>query len=120
MKTISIKQPWAWLIIHGGKDIENRDWYTRIRGRVAIHAGKYRPSDSELRNIEKAFRVSIPRDRLQFGGIIGTVEIVNCVTDHPSRWFFGTFGFVLARPRPVRFLPCTGKLGFFKAPQDLD
>lgn len=37
---LSIRQPWAWLIIHGGKDIENRTWPTRFRGRVAVHAGK--------------------------------------------------------------------------------
>ncbi len=40
MKALSIRQPWAWLILHGGKDIENRDWATRFRGRVLIHASK--------------------------------------------------------------------------------
>ena len=28
MKALTIKQPWAWAIIHAGKDIENRDWVT--------------------------------------------------------------------------------------------
>ncbi|WP_234838619.1 ASCH domain-containing protein [Sinorhizobium meliloti] len=37
---ISIMQPWAWLIVNGHKDIENRDWPTKSRGPVAIHAGK--------------------------------------------------------------------------------
>ena len=31
MKALSIRQPWAWLILHAGKDIENRDWKPRIR-----------------------------------------------------------------------------------------
>lgn len=38
MKALSIRQPWAWLILHGGKDIENRSWNTNFRGRFLIHA----------------------------------------------------------------------------------
>ena len=38
MKAITIKQPWASLIVHGIKDIENRSWSTKFRGRVLIHA----------------------------------------------------------------------------------
>ena len=38
-KVLSIRQPWAWLILHGGKDVENRNWATKVRGRVLIHAG---------------------------------------------------------------------------------
>ena len=40
MKALTIKQPWAYLIIHGGKDIENRTWRTKYRGRILIHAAK--------------------------------------------------------------------------------
>ena len=40
MMALSIRQPWAWLILHAGKDIENRDWPTRFRGRFLIHASK--------------------------------------------------------------------------------
>ena len=38
MKAITIKQPWASLIVHGVKDIENRTWHTNFRGRVLIHS----------------------------------------------------------------------------------
>ncbi|MEI3544750.1 MAG: ASCH domain-containing protein [Alphaproteobacteria bacterium] len=37
---LSIRQPWAWLIVNGYKDIENRTWPTHFRGKVLIHAGK--------------------------------------------------------------------------------
>lgn len=37
---LSIRQPWAWLILHAGKDIENRTWQTYQRGWFAIHASK--------------------------------------------------------------------------------
>ncbi len=38
MKAITLRQPWAWAIINAGRDIENRNWKTHFRGRVAIHA----------------------------------------------------------------------------------
>jgi hypothetical protein len=38
MKVLSVKNPWAFLIIYYGKDIENRTRKTNYRGRIAIHA----------------------------------------------------------------------------------
>ena len=37
---LSVRQPWAWLLVNGYKDIENRNWATEFRGRCFIHAGK--------------------------------------------------------------------------------
>jgi hypothetical protein len=110
-KFISIKQPWAWLIVAGFKDIENRDWPTSYRGELFIQAGKYRPSEDELRDIEKKFRVKIDRDALQFGGIIGKTRLIDCVRSHPSKWFFGPFGFTLADSSIVPFRPLRGMPG---------
>lgn len=39
MKALTVKQPWAWAIIHGGKNIENRATLWKYRGPLAIHAG---------------------------------------------------------------------------------
>ena len=47
------------------------------------------------------------------GGVVGSVEIVNCVTASNSRWFSGKYGFVLRDPRPLPFTPWSGLLGFF-------
>lgn len=116
MKCISIKQPWAWLIAAGHKDIENRDWFTRYRGPVLIHAGKYVPSNEELFYIKREFGIIVPRSKLQFGGIIGISEIVDCVENHTSRWFFGAFGFVLRNSKVLNFMPMPGKLGLFEVP----
>jgi len=110
MLCLSIKQPWAWLIIHGHKDIENRRWRTKLRGRVLIHTGKTfdgDPEDWDWPKIE-------PPDRFDQGGIIGSVEIVDCVDQSASPWFCGPYGFVLRDPEPLPFLPCRGQLGFFK------
>jgi hypothetical protein len=39
MNGLSIRQPWAWLIVNGHKDVENRSWHTDFRGRVYVQAG---------------------------------------------------------------------------------
>mgnify|MGYP001114609934 CR=1 FL=1 len=40
MKALSIRQPWAWLIVHAGKNIENRSWRSHYHGRFLVHAAK--------------------------------------------------------------------------------
>ncbi|OPC36171.1 ASCH domain-containing protein [Elizabethkingia miricola] len=89
-KALSIKQPWASLIAEGIKDIENRTWKTNFRGRIFIHASTPRKFDIALTDdqtrlalpiLEKAFSRNLP-----FGAIIGEVDIVDCVINHPSIW----------------------------------
>lgn len=117
MKALSIRQPWAWLILNAGKDIENRGWRTHLRGRVLIHAAKGMTREeyeiaAEARLPES---VSFPAfDSLERGGIVGSVEIVRCVISSPSPWFTGPYGFVLRDPQPMTFRPCRGSLGFFE------
>jgi hypothetical protein len=69
MKIISIKQPWASLIVHGLKDVENRTWPTRYRGPLLIHASQ-RADDTSATDIERRFGVSLPGE-LPLGGIVG-------------------------------------------------
>ncbi|MCK5444984.1 MAG: hypothetical protein KAI73_05125 [Rhodospirillaceae bacterium] len=102
MKAISIRQPYAHNIIFDGKDVENRDWRTHYRGPVLIHASK---STAELDKDE--------RGQYQFGGIVGMAEIVDCVQEMESRWFFGPWGFVLENVKELPFMPCKGALSFF-------
>lgn len=117
---LSIRQPWAWAILNAGKDIENRDWSTRRRGPIAIHAakgmtlGEYRACLSTMREIGLPDGVDLPGvDGLERGGIVGMAEIVGCVPRSDSPWFFGMYGFVLANVRPVPFIAVRGSLGFF-------
>jgi tetratricopeptide (TPR) repeat protein len=49
MKALSIRQPWAWLIVHGVKDVENRTWRTNFRGRFLVHAGMRFDEDGHRR-----------------------------------------------------------------------
>jgi len=92
------------------KDIENRDWLTKVRGRVWIHAGKVREDEDVW--IEGNFGIKVPKD-LPLGGIVGSVEIVDCVRESSSQWFFGEYGFVLRDAKPCEFIPMRGQLGFF-------
>jgi hypothetical protein len=113
MKALSIRQPWAWLIVAGHKDIENRSWATNYRGPLLIHAGRAL-ARMPIEKIEKRYRVKVPRDQLLRGGIVGQVELADIVENHKSRWFTGEgFAWVLKNPRPVLFRKITGQLRLF-------
>jgi hypothetical protein len=125
MKTLSIRQPWAWAIMHGGKDIENRDWPTKIRGRVWVHASQGMTSAEydefyfmvryDFGGRNELLETFPPKASLIRGAIIGSVEIVDCVTESDSPWFFGKYGFVLKDPRLFpKPIPYRGRLGFFE------
>jgi len=82
MKIISIRQPWAHLIVNGSKNIENRSWSTKYRGPVLIHASK-------TVNRRACAELGLDSHELPTGGVVGIAELVNCVEDHSSRWFEG-------------------------------
>lgn len=88
MKTITIKHPWAYLIFNG-KDIENRTWPTHFRGRVLIHvsATNFKNWVEKVKAIPGAWdKISIKQEDYKYSAIIGSVEIVDCVVNHPSIW----------------------------------
>lgn len=121
---LSIRQPWVHSILHLGKDIENREWSTKVRGSICLHAAKGMTQDEWRSGFHTALDATadqpspigstFPRAAdLPRGGIVGVVDIIDCVTHSGSPWFFGRYGFVLANARPVEFIPVKGKLGFF-------
>jgi hypothetical protein len=116
---LSVQQPWAWLIVNGLKDIENRTWPTRVRGDVLIHAGKRFDREGYRfvqRMIAEGESLDLPApEQFERGGIVGMTRITGCVEDHNSIWFFGPYGFTLDRraSRPLPFRPVRGALGFF-------
>lgn len=115
MKALSIQQPWAWAILCAGKDVENRDWYTNLRGRILIHAGKKIDKNGYCYLYHIMGLVAIPPiNELETGGIVGSVEIVDCVAKSESEWFSGKYGFVLKNPITMDFIPYKGALGFFE------
>lgn len=93
-KALSIKQPWASLIAHGIKDIENRTWKTHFRGKIYIHASA-KIVDVEFTTAQTSALFSnniwhsgagFPSEMRVVSAIIGEVEIIDCVVNHPSIW----------------------------------
>lgn len=125
---LSVRQPWAWAIVHGGKDVENRSQAAIINGnmrtaigeRIAIHAGIGMTQD-EYREALETFGAAgvtapMPCDLLR-GGIIGTVEVIGIVRKGRDRfespWFFGPYGLLLRRASACPFIGAKGQLGLF-------
>ena len=110
LPALTVKQPLAWAIIFGGKDVENRNWPTKHRGRLLIHAGGSYRTDARLpRGVHPP-----DREELDFSAIIGVVNLVDVVTKSKSPWFEGDYGFVLRKPRAMSSpIPCKGRLGLW-------
>lgn len=119
MKAISIRQPWAWAITNGHKDIENRNWTTRVTGYIYIHASKgctkaeYDDAVWEINKINPNLKIPALKD-LERGGLVGTCTITGCVEKSSSPWFFGRYGFTIENASRMNMIPYKGQLGFFE------
>ena len=111
VKLLTVRQPWAHAIVFDSKDVENRSQRWRYRGPVLILAG-LKMSSAELPAFAKTWT-------MRFGGVIGAAEIIDCVSEYPSKWFEGPFALVLRDRRAVPFVPWRGSQGLANAPQEL-
>lgn len=121
MKALSILQPWAWLIAHGHKDIENRTWINRYHGPFLIHAGKRWGNEQldDCAHIRDRFPHIILPANFDLGGLVGIAEADGCITRSTSPWFNGPFGIPVTNARPIPFAPYRGQLGWFDVPDGL-
>lgn len=78
MKALTIKQPWATLIMQGDKRFEFRSWQTKYRGDLLIHAGKGIDKEA-MKRLEKYLPVKLP-----YGKILGKVKLVDCIKMSPE------------------------------------
>jgi hypothetical protein len=120
-RAIAIRQPFAWAVIHGGKDVENRSAPHRFKSavghRVYIHASKgmTRVEYERAAEFMAGIGVGCPApDDLAFGGVIGSVLVVDIVERHRSPWFGGPHALVLADPRQEPIVPVRGQVGLFR------
>ena len=72
MKTLTIKQPFATLIVEGLKEYEFRTWKTNYRGEILIHAGK--AVDKKAMKKYEYLGLEYPK-----GCIIGKATITDCI-----------------------------------------
>ena len=118
IRVLSVRQPWAWAIVSGCKDIENRSWRTGYRGRIYIHAGLKRAPRDQLARFERLtarLGIAASCDDVR-GAVIGYVELFDCTTRAVSPWYVrGNQAWHLrgaaALARPV---PLVGRLGLFE------
>ncbi|MBD9376159.1 ASCH domain-containing protein [Pseudoxanthomonas sp. PXM04] len=117
MLAVSVIQPWAWLIVHGYKPVDNRKEPHEHRGPTLIHAGqKFDQAGYDLvRECYPEIPMPAP-DAFPKGGIVGVATITDCVTRLNSSWFFGPYGFLLEDAKPLPLVPFRGQLGFFNVP----
>lgn len=131
MKTLTIKNPWGWLVASGLKEIENRTWHTPFRGRVLIHTsatlwntkdGLTNPisclnSRQVLQLFDSGREREFERESFRTSTVIGSVEITDCIQGSDSIWAEqDQWHWVLSNPVlfKVPLLFVKGKLGIWE------
>jgi hypothetical protein len=145
LKCLSIRQPWAWIITHPTevaacglppKTIENRDWSTRHRGGLLLHAsatveasffdrqsglllpdywaGRFGATGRRLAQVIPQHRKDYPTR-----AIVGYAELVEVVEESASPWFVGDYGFVLASAHALPPMNYPGQRMLFDVPKTL-
>jgi hypothetical protein len=128
---LSLKQPWATLLVYGHKTIEVRRWPTARRGYTLIHAARIPDERAEAwkhvpEELQDVARLS--------GGIVGAAELTGCIayrdrevfvkdqTQHLNEpdWFKGPvlYGFKFARANVLPFRSYPGWMRFFPVQED--
>jgi hypothetical protein len=124
MKILSVRQPWAWLIVHGYKTVENRSWRTAHRGRLYIHASLTVDTAAIERTVTQCIADGEPLTAAELaeihttGAIIGYVTVTDCTRTptgddrnwhNPPSWAL-VLRDPIALPQPI---PAKGKMGIF-------
>lgn len=149
LRALTVRQPWAWAIAHGGKDIENRTWSSSYRGLLAIHAAARWDGDGAWarRVIDAASKDQQPGGyfdpplRVEFdtgtgrtlrllsdnrrfilGAVVAVAELVDVARGASSPWAQpDQFHWRLANVRALpEPVPCKGQLGLWALPPDVD
>ena len=117
MKALSLKQPFAELILEGRKKIELRKWNTNFRGEFFIHASK---------NPDKESMKRFGFTALPLGFLVGKANLIDVKTYkdaeehlkdnnlHLASGDWGNHGFILENPVRIEPIPFKGKLNFFE------
>jgi hypothetical protein len=113
VRLLTVRQPWASLIVRGVKDIENRSRFTDYRGPLLIHAAAGAPRVTDVMD-------SAEIDRLPRGVVVGVVLLADAVSYHKSLWFEGPYGWLLANAHEFAVpVPHRGQLAMVSPPQEL-
>jgi hypothetical protein len=134
LKVLSVKQPWASLIIEFGKDAENRTWIPKYRGTLVIAASKSPDKDGDVvkyvdrilsKRSLREFKLRWSCNELPLGKIIGIVDWFRCCGPKEwcdSPWADNTVAvsqWLLENPRKLeKPIPAKGRLGLWDPPPE--
>ncbi len=117
MKALSLKQPYAELVVSGRKTIEIRKWNTKFRGEFLIHASKI--PDKEA--MKKFGFDSLPLGKIVGKAVLKDVkkynskeEFENDKDKHLASLEYGSYGFILKDAERIKEIECKGSLGFWE------
>lgn len=128
IRVLTVYQPWAWLIVHGWKDAENRARLFNLNGPLMIHAASHRGTRAEAEAMESARAIidTLPEKErdlilgtmpsiLPRGGIVGITWIDGDSRTMPevtrSPWFKGPHAYHITEALPLAFEACRGAQG---------
>lgn len=118
MKALTVRQPWAWAIIHAGKNIENRSRKTNFRGRFLIHAGLMVPGWQPLADLETRHSPYPDPELLTYGAVIGSAVLAGCEWSNSSVGKWGEpmcWHWQIEMPQMYTTpIPAKGALGFWE------
>lgn len=132
IKVLSVRQPWAWLIVSGYKNVENRTWKTDHRGELFIHAGQEFDWDA-LAWLEQFWEYhalvcrhfgirahGLACSGKEFGAIVGYADLTDCVRNANSIWAMpGCWHWELHRALPLVPIPLKGQLRIFEVDEKI-
>lgn len=130
MKALTVRQPWAWAILGGGKDVENRKQLFTHRGLLAIHAGRVFANDWALTPTHDVLAAEwvAANPKFDMGAVVGVVDLIGahrwsrgCCTSPWAERAPGVVHLMLAHPRRLAVpLPVAGKQGVWNLPSDVE
>lgn len=119
VKVLSLKQPWAKLVVDGEKTIEVRSWNTKHRGLFYIHSSK-------IIDKKKCEELRLEPEELIKGAIIGKCELVEVKKYESEEEFLKdankhhalgykkpNYGFILENNKRIKPVKTKGSLGFW-------
>ncbi len=125
VKALTIRQPWAELILRGRKPFELRSWRTNYRGLLVIHAAM-------KVDAAKARRLGLDPEKFATGAFVGVAILSDSrpYTREDARllkrrragfgWFPHNFSWVLDKPRRISPIKAKGQLSLFKVPKAVE
>jgi hypothetical protein len=133
MKAISLKQPWAFLVVHGYKPIEFRYRRDKFRGECYVQASKtfddwgyeWLLQHPELPGVDQVEHAMwCPKTDTDFGSLVGKITITDCISVEQANLFYpdemwltvcqrtlGDIAYIIKNPIAFPYgIPCKGKI----------